>query len=227
MNRIEIVNKEGTRQDFARLKAVVACASRDAARLPLTKVLVEKDGGGITVTATDGRRLRRDRFGIKAGAGVYDIVAGTRQVVTLAKSSDRLAFPDYRQAIPACEGQAFHEIRGTGRNFVLWAAAALGCYLDPQLIALGEDEAVTLCLQKQGAGLSPAVARNERTTLVVMPFRVDHQWSSQVEAIKAGKDTSRAKAGKTRVEPVQPRVVPTPARRKPSPWWSFLTGRAA
>jgi hypothetical protein len=67
---------------------------------------------------------------------------------------------------------------------VLWAASALGCYLDPKLLEVAEDEVVTLYIQKRAPHLSPALVKNKTTTLVVMPINPDGAWLRQIEAIK-------------------------------------------
>jgi hypothetical protein len=56
--------------DFQRMKSVLVCASKDQTRYTITKVLVKRAAEGITVTATDGRRLRTDesdRSGVMCG----------------------------------------------------------------------------------------------------------------------------------------------------------------
>lgn len=186
MDMIELENNRNTRPEFRRMKAVLSCASDDPARAVLSKVLVEgAEGGGIEITATDGKRLRRDRFGIDAKPGVYEIKANTGKTVLLARCEEELVFPNYRQAIPGSDEQSAYALAGRGRQFVLRAAAGLGCYLDPALVELGEDESVVLHLQKDDLKLGPVLARNEDTVLVVMPLRLDQPWVRQLEEIQA------------------------------------------
>ncbi len=184
MNTIDITSHGSMKRDFSRMKAVLACVSKDPARLAINKVRVEKEGDGIIVTATDGTRLRSDRFHIEAEAGLYDIKTCNAKAIFMAQSNEGLVYPNHRQAFPATDPQHAYALDGKGPRFVLWAAAALGCYVDPRLVALGEDEAVTLHVQKAHPNLSPMLAKNKSTTLVVMTFRMDSRLSSQIEAIQ-------------------------------------------
>jgi len=184
MNTLELMNERHTKRDFARLKAVLACASKDATRHAITKVLVERDEDGITVTGTDGRRLRRDRFQMEAEPGIYDIKVCTGRVVVLEECTERLTFPDYRQVLPRDGEDDAYALEGIGKRFVLWATAGLCCWVDPALVELGDDEAVTLHLQKDDPGLGPVLARNADTTFVVMPMRLDNPWIAELEAIR-------------------------------------------
>ena len=101
MNTIELTKDRHNRADFDRLKSVLACASKDASRHVITKVLVEKDEEGITVIATDGRRLRTDRFTMEFEAGLYDIKLNTGKSVFLSECTEELVFPNHHQVIPA------------------------------------------------------------------------------------------------------------------------------
>jgi hypothetical protein len=185
MNTIELLNERNTKREFARMRSVLACASKDSTRHVITKVLVETEEDGIIVTATDGQRMRCDRFNLEAEPGIYDIKVSSAKAVFLAKSQEDLSYPNYRQAIPCDTAEASYSISGKGGRFVLWGAVALGCYLDPKLIALGDDEAVTLHVQKTNPNLFPALLKNDATTLVVMPYRIDPQWQSEVEVMQA------------------------------------------
>lgn len=184
MNTIELTNDKHTKSDFARMKAVLTCASKDSTRHVITKVLVEQAEEGITITGTDGRRLRCDRFDIEAEAGVYDIKVNSAKAIFLAQCTEDLTFPNYRHVIPCDTDEAAYSVTGMGSRFVLWASVALGCYLDPKLIALGDYESVTLYIQKNTPNLFPALLRNDDTTLVLMPYRIDQQWKFDVERIK-------------------------------------------
>jgi hypothetical protein len=183
MNTIELNNDKHTRADFARLKSVLACASKDSTRHAITKVLVEQDGDGIAITGTDGRRLRRDRFNMEAEPGLYDIKVNSAKAFFLVKSDEELVYPNYRQAIPRDGKDDAYALEGRGSQFVLRATAGLGCWIDPKLVELGEDESVTLYLQKADLSISPVLVKNDATTLVVMPMRLDQYWIQQVEAI--------------------------------------------
>jgi len=183
MNTIEITNNGPMKKDFSRMKAVLACVSKDATRPAINKVRVEKDGDDVIVTTTDGTRLRSDRFHIKAEAGLYDIKTSNAKAIFMAQSNEGLVYPNHRQAFPSADPQHAYALNGKGPRFVLWAASALGCYVDPKLVALGEDEAVTLYVQKIRPNLSPVLVKNKSTTLVVMTFRMDPRLSSKIEAI--------------------------------------------
>jgi len=184
MNTLEIIKDKHNRADFARLRSVLACASTDPARHVISKVLVEKDEDGIAVIATDGRRLRSDRFNLEAEPGIYDIKANTGKTVFLSQCGEDLVFPNHRQVIPNSDAEHAYELQGTGKRFAQWATAALGCYVDPDLIELGPDEEITLHIQKAAPDLSPALFVNDTTTLVVMPIRVEREWSGQIEQIR-------------------------------------------
>ena len=144
MNTIEITNKNPMKKMFARMKSVLACASKDPTRPVINKVLVEKNGDTLTITATDGTRLRSDRFKIKAEPGLYDIKSCNAKGLFMAKSEEGLVYPNHRQVIPSAQKEHAYSLTGKGPHFVLWAASALGCYIDPKLIALADDEPVTL-----------------------------------------------------------------------------------
>jgi hypothetical protein len=185
MNTIEITSKGAGKKDFVRLKSVIACVSKDPTRAAINLVQVEAAKGGIVVTATDGRRLRSDRFKFKAEPGLYKIKTCNARTVFLVQSRDKMVFPNYGQVIPLHGKQNAYSLDGRGKKFVLWAASALGCYLDPKLVAVGEDEAVTLHIQKNAPHLSPVLVKNKTTTLVVMPITPNEPWTRELEAIKA------------------------------------------
>lgn len=187
MNTIELTNERHTKADFARMRSVLACASKDSTRHVITKVLVEAEEEGIAIVATDGRRMRKDCFNIEAEAGLYDIKLNSARAVFLTQCTEELVFPNYKQVIPRGSKDDAYAIAGTGRQFVLWATAGLGCLIDPKLVELGDDEAVTLYIQKDDPKLSPVLMKNDTstTTMVVMPMRLDHEWMQQVEDILA------------------------------------------
>ncbi len=184
MNTIELTKTPKNKDDYARMKLVLACASKDSTRPAINKVLVETTKGGITITATDGKRLRSDQFRIKAEPGLYDIKTSNAKSVFMVLSQEELVFPTYQQVIPSHGKRTAYALNGVGGKFVLWAASALGCYVDPRLVALGEDEVVTLYVQKEHPNRSPMLLKNKDTTMVVMPFHVDGRWSQEVETIK-------------------------------------------
>jgi hypothetical protein len=185
MNTMEIKNTKHNRSAFARLRAVLACAAKDESRAAIAgRVLIEKDEDGIAVTATDGRRLRQDRFELEAEPGVFTIKVNTNKTIFLAKAEDDLSFPNYRQVIPSVEEERAYRLQGTGKNFVLRACAGLLCWLDPKLVELGEDEDVDLFVQRSNPSLGTVLARNDVTTLVVMPLRLDQPWIRDLEAIQ-------------------------------------------
>jgi hypothetical protein len=184
MNTIELLNGRNTKREFARMRSVLACASKDSTRHAITKVLVEQDGDGIAITGTDGRRLRRDRFNMEAEPGLYDIKVNSAKAVFLVKSGEELVFPNYRQAIPRDGKDDAYALEGRGSQFMLRATAGLGCWVDPKLVELGDDEAVTLYLQKADPSVGPVLARNADTTFVVMPIRLDQPWIAELAAIQ-------------------------------------------
>ncbi|VGO13401.1 hypothetical protein PDESU_01958 [Pontiella desulfatans] len=182
---IELNNNKHTKPDFTGLKSVLACTSKDPTRHVLSKVLIETDGDdGITITATDGRRMRSDRFNLEAEPGLYDIKVNSAKAIFLTRCQEELTFPSYRQVIPNHTDDAAYTLNGNGKQFVLRACAGLGCWVDPKLVQLGDDEAVTLHIQKIDPKRSPVLVTNETTTLVVMPMMLDHYWIQQLEAIQ-------------------------------------------
>jgi hypothetical protein len=173
--------------DFNRLKAVLVCASKDPTRPVINKVLVKNSGENITITATDGRRLRTDVFTIDAVAGIYDIKTNTAGSVFLMRNKEKLTFPKTDQVIPSLDPLDAYALEGTGGQFVLWASSALGCMVNPDLIALGDHEKVTLYIQKKRSDLSPAVMKNDQTTFVLMPLTLKEPWMQQLEEIRMAK----------------------------------------
>ncbi len=95
-----------------------------------------------------------------------------------------MKFPNHKQVIPSLKPKDAYFLKGTGSRFVLWASAALGCRLDPSMIALADHEKVTLYIQKDRPELSPAVLQNDRTTVVVIPYRVTEPWVRELDALK-------------------------------------------
>jgi hypothetical protein len=185
MNTIELTKDRYNRADFDRLRSALACASKDSTRRAITRVLVESDEEGITIIATDGRRLRTDRFNLEVTAGLYEIKLNTGKRVFLSESSEEGGFPNHRQVVPSSAPEHAYALRGTGKQFVLWATSALGCWLDPKLVELGEDEKVSLFIQRDTPELSPVLLVNDTTTLVVMPIQVDQPWVREIEAIRS------------------------------------------
>jgi hypothetical protein len=185
MNTIEVKKDRHNRADFDRLRSVLACASKDSTRRAITRVLVEKDEEGVTVIATDGRRLRTDRFNLEFDVGLYDIKICSGKSVFLSESAEEGGFPNHRQVIPSSDSEHAYALRGSGKQFVLWATAALGCWLDPKLVELGEDEEMSLFIQRDTPALSPVLLVNDTTTLVIMPIQVDQPWVREVEAIRS------------------------------------------
>jgi hypothetical protein len=184
MNTLELIKDRHNRADFDRLRLTLACASKDSTRDVITRVLVETNEDGVTITATDGRRMRSDRFLIEAEAGIYDIKVNSGKLVMLTKCSEELVYPNYRQVIPNSEPENAYALHGTGKQFVLWATSALGCYLDQKLVEVGDDETLTLYINKVDPLRHPVLLVNDSTSMVVMPFTVDSTWSREVEAIK-------------------------------------------
>jgi hypothetical protein len=201
MNTIELTKDRHNRADFDRLRSALACAAKDSTRRAITQVLVEKDEKGITVIATDGRRLRTDHFNMEGMAGLYEIKLNTGKSIFLSESSEEGVFPNHRQVIPDSDSEHAYKLRGTGKQFVLWATSALGCWLDPKLVELGEDEKVSLFIQRDTPECSPVLLVNDTTTLVVMPIQVDQPWVREIESIRSAierkaieEKTARARA---------------------------------
>ena len=218
MNAIEMKCGGKPDADFLRLRCVLACIGKDPVRLVLNKVLVEEVRGGVTIVASDGARLRRDRFAMRAAPGLYDIRTNTTKAIRLEPCREPLKFPDYKKAIPSCGEKSAYVVSGTGSRFVMWAASALGCCVDPKLMALGDEEKVEVFLQKNKTGMSPVVARNSKSLLVIMPVQLD--------------DGVAEKLGRFQLEQLrrQPRERPVARQKarshpKPRPWWLPASAR--
>jgi hypothetical protein len=175
------------RIDFQRMKLLLACASKDPTRLVINKVLVKRAAAGVTITATDGRRMRMDHFMVEASAGVYDIKVNSGSGIFLMRNKEKLTFPKTEQVIPSMDPLDAYALKGMGKRFVIWASSSLGCMLDPELIALNDDEGVTLYVQKKRPELSPALMKNEETTLVIMPLTLKEPWIQQLEEIRTAR----------------------------------------
>ena len=178
---------KANRTDFERMKSLLACASKDPTRLVINKVLVKKAVTGVTITATDGRRLRIDHFDFEAAAGMYDIKVNSGSGIFLMRNKEKLTFPRTDQIVPSLDPHDAYALKGMGKRFVLWASAAQGCMINPDLIALNDDEGVTLYVQKKRPEISPAVMKNAETTLVIMPFTVTEPWRMELETIRTAK----------------------------------------
>jgi len=182
-NTIEL-NSKADKPEFRRMKALLTCVSTDPTREAIRYARVEKDDDGILVIGTDGRRLRSDHFDMETIPGNYEIKANTAKSIFLTKSKSRLKFPNWRQVIPSTNSKDAYALKGMGKRFVLWVTAGLGCYIDPELLAIRDDEGVTLYIQKDRPDLSPALLKNDTTTMVVMPIRVTEDWGRQLDAIR-------------------------------------------
>ena len=178
---------KANRTDFERMKSLLACASKDPTRLVINKVLVKKAVTGVTITATDGRRLRIDHFDFEAAAGIYDIKVNSGSGIFLMRNKEKLTFPRTDQIVPSLDPHDAYALKGMGKRFVIWASAAQGCMINPDLIALNDDEGVTLYVQKKRPEISPAVMKNDETTLVIMPFTVTEPWRMELETIRTAK----------------------------------------
>ncbi len=183
---LELTNTQQTKADFLRMRSVLACVSSQPEREALHRVLVEagEEEETIQITGTDGKRLRSDSFEMEAAPGCYDIKANTAKSIYLVRSRKKLNYPNYRQVIPSLEAKDTFTLRGAGKQFVIWASSALGCLLDSELIALRDEEMMTLSIQKDKPALSPAVLKNETTLFVLMPTRVDAAWHRELEGMR-------------------------------------------
>ena len=115
MNTIELTNTKHTKANFTRMKSMLACASKDSTRHVITKVLVETTDEGITIIATDGHRLRSDRFTMEAEPGIYDIKVNSGKLVFLSRCQEELVYPNSRQVIPNSEPEHVYALHGTGK----------------------------------------------------------------------------------------------------------------
>jgi hypothetical protein len=218
---IELKNGGKRDSDFCRMRCVLACVGKDRMRPALRKVLVEKDKGGVAIVATDGVRLRKDFFAIRAAPGLYDVRVNTAKAIALEPSRELLRYPDYKTAIPSCGGRDVYAVSGKGPRFVMWVGAALGCYVDPMLMALGGDEKVEVFVKKIDAGASPLVVRNERSLLIVMPMTLD----DGVAGVLDGMQLDRLRRQR-KMAVAKPKTRPK-AEVESAPWWSFGPRRKA
>lgn len=218
MSMIEMKCGGCRESDFQRMRCVLSCAGGSQGRAVLRKVKVESFKGGIALLASDGVCLRKDRFAMRATPGLYDIQTNSAKVIRLEPCKEALKFPDYRKAIPSCDKRDAYAVSGKGSRFVMWAAAALGCYVDPMLMALGDEENVEVFIQKNKSGLSPLVVRNERSMLVVMPVRLDDDVAAKLERFQ--RDQQRRQSRKQPVARQKARPRP-----KSGPWWLPVPAR--
>lgn len=183
-NTIELIRTKQNAGDFRRMKKLLECASTDPTRDVIRYISVEKEEDAIRMIATDGKRLRADLFKIEAAPGLYEIKANTGQMIFLTKSCSRMKFPDWRQAVPSAMESDVHAFTGCGHNFIIWVTAGLGCLIDPKLIALAEEEEVSLLLQKNDPGQHPALMQNETTLFILMPIRATEPWYERIRQIR-------------------------------------------
>ncbi len=99
----------------------------------------------------------------------------------------------------------------------MWIGAALGCYVDPKLIPISDDEAVEVFVQKTDAGISPLLIRNGKLLMVVMPMKLDGGIGEQLDRMRL--DRLRRRRKMTVVKPKQ--------KAAPVPWWATLLKRKA
>ena len=203
--------------DFQRLRCVLACVGKDPARAVLRRVQVEKVKGGVAIVATDGARLRKDFFAMRVAPRFYDIRTNTTKAIRLEPCREPLKFPDYKKAIPSCDKRDAYAVSGTGPRFVMWVGAALGCYVDPELMALGAEEEVEVFIQKNKSGLSPLVVRNDRSTLVVMPVRLDADVVEKLKRFQVDRLRRPSRIqGAAHPKKASPQLRP---KSKPRSWW--------
>jgi hypothetical protein len=214
---IELKNGGKRDSDFHRLRCVLACVGKDRMRPELQRVFVEAAKGGVYAVGCDGKRLRRDLFKLKAEPGLYEIEINNSREIRLVPSKVLLRYPDYRKVIPKCGDHDVYAISGKGSRFVMWVGAALGCYVDPMLMALGGDEKVEVFVKKTDAGASPLVVRNERSLLVVMPMTLDDGVAGVLDGMQLDRLRRQRKMAVAKPKP-RPKAEPVP-------WWSFLPVR--
>jgi hypothetical protein len=199
--------------DFRRMRCVLACVGKDRMRPELQRVLVESAKGGVYVVGCDGKRLRRDLFNLKAEPGLYQIDINNSREIRLVPSKVILRYPNYRKVIPKCDGRDTYAVSGKGARFVMWVGAALGCYVDPMLMALGGDEKVEVFVKKTDAGDSPLVVRNEQSLLVVMPMTLDDGMAGVLDGMQLDRLRRQRKMAVAKPKP-RPKA-------ESAPWWSF------
>lgn len=170
---------------FARLKQVLACRADDSERMFLNMASVEQKGRGITITATNGKSLRQDKFNLKADPGIYAVQNDADQEIKLLKKQDVCLFPDYASCIPKYTKKNCYSIEGSGPRFVTWAAAVLGVFLDPSLIHLEPNEYITVYVLKQPE--SAVMIKNHQTLMIVMPMKINDSWVDALERINRKK----------------------------------------
>ena len=205
--------------DFYRMRCVLACVGKDRMRPELLRVLVEKAKGGVTVVGCDGTRLRRDFFTMRAEPGLYEVRTNTSKTIYLEPSTVLVRYPDYRKVVPKCDGRDVYAISGKGSRFVMWVGAALGCYVDPKLMALGDDEMVDVVIQKADARTSPVLIQNDKSLLIVMPMKLDGGVGEQLDRYQLDRLGRQRK-----MIVVKPKSRP---KAKTEPWWSILARHKA
>jgi len=170
--------------DFQRMQCVLSCLGKDRMRPELHRVLIEAAKNGVYVIGCDGKRLRRDLFKLKAEPGLYEIEANNSRVIRLVPTKVLLRYPDYRKVIPKCDGRNAYAVSGKGSRFLMWVGAALGCFVDPKLMAFDDEEKVEVFIQKTDGGTSPLMVRNDYTLTIVMPMTLDDGIGEQLDRMQ-------------------------------------------
>ncbi|VGO13389.1 hypothetical protein PDESU_01946 [Pontiella desulfatans] len=169
---------------FTRARFLMETRSCDPNRAILNLLCVERRARGISITATNGQFLRSDNFNIRAEPGVYCVASNTVDQIGLIRVYETAAYPNYRHAIPRLNSSNSHVLEGHGLNFVVWAAAALGTYISPTLIHIGENEPFKLHIHKKD--YLGVVLKNRNTTAVIMPVTSKEKWTDLVTNIQRG-----------------------------------------
>lgn len=217
MKVIEMKNGGRVDPDFDRLRCVLACVGKDRVRPELQRVLIEKARGGVHVVGCDGKRLRRDLFKLKAEPGLYEVEINNSREIRLVASRILVRYPDYRKVIPKCDNRDVYVVSGKGSWFVMWVGASLGCYVDPRLVALADDERVDVMVQKVGGGTSPLLVQSDQLLLVIMPIKLDDGVAKKLDSYQLDRLRKMRKVS----------VVKPKPRAEAAPWWSLLAKRKA
>ena len=134
MSKTLTLNSTKHWETFGRIKQLISCRSTDPDRQILHHILIESTGKNSKAIATDGRTLRVDRIHKPMVPGIYDVAIDKDMEIKLERCGDKDRYPRYKHEIPVLMKKDYHVLEGSGPDFILWASASLGTYLDPKLI---------------------------------------------------------------------------------------------
>lgn len=184
LGSLHMTNSPKTECDFNRLRYVLSCISSDQNKPELKRVKIEKSGAGVTIVATDGRRLRKDYFGFHMAPGIYDIKKNTKTTVQISQCLEELHYPFYRHVIPTFDSDKGLSFEITGKPEALWACAASGQYLDPDLLEIGNHETFELKVPSSSHP-EAALLANEHTTFVIMSMKASEEFKKQLKSVRS------------------------------------------